>query len=292
MQIGISTLVDLEVPFPELAQMIGRAGFTHLSLSHDIAHAGYQHQPGRAALARALADAGLKLNYIHTALDYSYDMASLDDQTRLITKEVYRLAIMACAELGGKSIVAHACGRHPMPEEDVAEQTRLGLEVLRELCEYAAERGVQVCIENLPKRYGFQTVTQRIMEEAYGWENLWFCIDTCHATMENDSRALEQVRWLGAKVGQTHFSDTKGSEDSHLIPFEGHVDFKGICQILGEAGYDGVIDLECSLWMLRNRIRQLKPHPGDPALIETQAYLEQAATAAKQCWEWVQAARQ
>jgi sugar phosphate isomerase/epimerase len=290
MQIGISTLVDLDIPFAQLAQLIARAGFSHLSLSHDVSHAGYQHPAGRAALAQALADNGLKLNYIHAALDYSYDMASLDGQTRLITKEVYRLGIQACAELGGNAVVAHACGRHPVPDTDAAEMTRLGLEVLRELCAYAADRGVRLCIENLPSRYGFQTVTQRIMEEAYGWDDLWFCVDTCHATMDNP-RALEQVSWLAPKVCQTHFSDTQGTEDSHLIPFDGKVDFPAMCRILGEAGYDGVLDLESSLWMQRQRTRSGKPHAGDPPLLETEAYLAKAARAAQQCWEWIQAAR-
>lgn len=290
MQIGISTLVDLDVPFAELAGMIGRAGFTHLSLSHDVAHAGYQHPAGRAALGEALSAAGLKLNYIHAALDYFYDMASLDPQTRLITKEIYRLAITACAELGGHSVVAHACGRHPVPDEEAGEMTRLGIEVLRELCHFAAERGIVLCIENLPNRYGFQTVTQRIMEECYDWAALAFCVDTCHATMDNAS-ALDHVRWLAPKVAQTHFSDTQGTEDSHLIPGDGQVDFPGICQILGAAGYRGVVDLESSLWMQRLRTRAGRAHPGDPELLETQAYLDKAAAAARQCWEWIQTSR-
>lgn len=290
MQIGISTLVDLEVPFAQLAGMVARAGFTHLSLSHDVAHAGYQHPAGRAALAQALSDSGLKLNYIHAALDYSYDMASLDPQTRLITREVYRLAIMACAELGGHSVVAHACGRHPVPDADVAEMTRLGVDVLRELCAFAADRGVLLTIENLPARYGFQTVTQRIMEECADWEKLGFCVDTCHATLDT-ADALPQVEWLAPKVRQTHFSDTQGQEDSHLIPGEGVVDFPGICRILGAHGYSGVVDLESSLWMLRGRARAGRPHPGDPQLLATEAYLAKAAAAARQCWDWIQAAR-
>jgi sugar phosphate isomerase/epimerase len=290
MQIGISTLVDLDIAIAPLAQMIADAGFTHLSLSHDVAHAGYQHPAGRAALAQALSDAGLKLNYVHAALDYSYDMASLDPQTRLITKEAYRLGIMACAELGGQAVVAHACGRDPVPDEDVAEMARRGLEVLRELCDYAAERGVTLCIENLPKRYGFQTVTQRIMEEAYGWDNLALCLDTCHATMDNP-QALELARWMAPKVRQTHFSDTHGREDSHLIPFTGAVDYPAMCRILGGAGYDGVLDLECSLWMQRQRARAGHPHPGDPPLAQTADYLAQAAAAARQCWTWIREAR-
>ena len=291
MQIGISTLVDLDVPFAELASLIGRSGFTHLSLSHDVAHAGYQHPAGRAAIAQALADSGLRLNYIHAALDYFYDLSSLDPQTRLITKEIYRLAITACAELNGNAVVTHACGRHPVPEEDVEPMARFGLEALRELSSFAAERGVQLCIENLPRRYGFQSVTHRIMEEAYGWNDLWFCVDACHATMDN-SDALDQVRWLAPKVRQTHLSDTQGVEDSHLIPFAGQADFEGICRILGEAGYCGIVDLECSLWMQRLRLRAGKPHPGDPDLLEIGAYLGQAMAAARQCWQWIEAAKQ
>jgi sugar phosphate isomerase/epimerase len=290
MQIGISTLVDLDLPFSTLAGMIADAGFTHLSLSHDVSHAGYQHPAGRAAIAQVLSDTGLRLNYIHCALDYFYDMASLDAQTRLITKEIFRLAISACAELGGHSVVAHACGRHPVPAEDVPEMTAHGIEVLRELCGYAAELGVVLTIENLPSRYGFQTVTHRIMEECYDWESLGFCIDTCHATMDNPD-ALTLVRWLAPKVAQTHFSDTMGTEDSHLIPGDGSVDFAGVCRILGEHGYSGVIDLESSLWMQRNRLRSGTPHAGDPELMETQAYLAKASDAARQCWQWLNSAR-
>src|SRR5688572_18626924 len=72
--IGISTLVDLDLPMPELLERIAAAGFTHIGLSHDVQHAGYHTAAGRRALAGWLAHSGLSLDYIHPPIAAWVDM--------------------------------------------------------------------------------------------------------------------------------------------------------------------------------------------------------------------------
>ncbi|MCH7472720.1 sugar phosphate isomerase/epimerase [bacterium] len=289
MDIGISTIVDLDVPLTKLVGQVAEAGFTHLSLSHDIGHGCYHLPEGRKELVKLLAGSGIKLNYIHAPLEDYHDVCSLDPQVRRLTIETYKLGIIACAEIGGLSVVAHAANIHPVREEDIEPRIAASIESLHTLSDFAVEQGVVFCIENLPCDRDYGMLSLRIIEEA-DWPGLRLCIDPCHAQIGVDD-PMALMRSMAPRVHTTHFSDTMGSDDSHPIPGEGRVDFGAVARLLGEAGFDGVLDLECSLWMLRRRDAIRQHHPGDPVPSSTEAYLARAAAAARRIGDQIDQAR-
>src|ERR1041384_1153561 len=115
---GISTLVDLEVPLPQLCEMIAAAGFDCVSLCHNVEHSGYHSSAGRRQIAALLDRHELQLDYIHPPIQAYYDLTSLDEQVRRLTLEMLKLTIFACAELGGRAVTVHACNeRRPLDQE-------------------------------------------------------------------------------------------------------------------------------------------------------------------------------
>jgi sugar phosphate isomerase/epimerase len=289
MDTGICTLVDLDVPIEELLRHIAAAGFTHVSLSHDPAHSGYQTADGRARLRELLAETELTLNYIHAPLNGWFDLASLDEQTRRATIEATKLSIKACAELGGAAVVTHVSGMLRIPDEqldDMAQQAMLSLD---ELAAYAAQRDVLMCIENLPRDEDCSKVTLRVMRLLEN-EDIHYCVDPCHATIQNPD-AVELMRMMAPRVKVTHLSDTMGDADSHLIPFEGNVDWVSVASMLGDAGYNGVVDLESSLWMLRLRHSDKALHREDALPCSLEKYLARAQEAARRLGESITVAR-
>lgn len=289
MDTGICTLVDLDEPVDGLIRSIAAAGFSHVSLSHDPAHSGYQTADGRARLRGLLDETGLKLNYIHAPLAGWIDLASLDEQTRRASIEATKLSVKGCAELGGSAVVAHASGMFEIPDGQLDEMARQSIRSLDELAEFAADHGVQVCIENLPRVEDCSKVTLRVMRMLEN-EAIGYCVDPCHAAIHNED-AVELMRGMAPRVTVTHLSDTMGEADSHLIPFEGNVDWGSVTSLLGEAGYDGVVDLECSLWMLRMRHEADAPHREDPLPCSLEKYLSKAQEAARRLGEAIRVAR-
>lgn len=289
MDTGICTLVDLDKPVDELSQMIARAGFSHISLSHDVLHAGYNF-PGRITELRQLwQEVGLRLNYIHAPLEYYLDLASLDGQVRRASIEINKLALSACSRLDGRAVVAHIMNGPLGPGETTEQRVEAGLESLRELGQYASDHGVTLCVENLPLDMDCGGVSLAVIR-AMDVPGVGVCLDSCHAWIKNP-KAPALVRELAPRVQVTHFSDTMGEYDSHLIPGEGIADFSEITDELGKAGYSGVIDLECSLWMLRQRHEKDAEHPDDPVPCSAAHYLERAQLAAKRLGEQLKQAR-
>jgi sugar phosphate isomerase/epimerase len=294
MDLGISTLVDLDLPVERLFELIRDAGFTHVSLAHDVAHAGYHLPQRRRELRAQLAALGLRLNYIHAPLLRYYDLTSLDAHVRRATLEVMRMVVAACADLGGDGAVLHVMNGPLGEGESIAARVAAGLQSLGELARFAEEQGVRLSVENLPLDIDCGVVGLAVLR-AMTELRVGVCLDSCHAYIHN-SQAASLVAELAPRVAHTHLSDTLGERDSHLIPGEGAVDFDHLAAALGRAGYSGVIDLECSLWMLRHRLVTGRLHRGDPpaadvAWISTPQYLAQAAAAARRIAERVEQAR-
>jgi len=289
MDIGISTLVEMELPFDELARMIADAGFSHLSLSHDVEQTGYHLPARRAQLRELFARLGLKLDYIHAPIQHYYDITSLEPQVRRLSLEVLKLCCDAAADLGGEGVVAHLMNGPLGAGESVQQRVAAGLGALDELLEYAGARGVRIYAENLPLDLDCGVVSLALIRAARQ-PSLRLCLDSCHARIKNaDYIAL--VRELAPRVGATHLSDTMGELDSHLIPGEGVIDFPAVAAELGRAGFSGVIDLECSVWMQRRRTQAGKEHLGDPPLRSTEHYLHDCAAAAQRIARAIDAAR-
>lgn len=288
MDIGISTLVDLDVDFAELARMIRDAGFTHLSLSHDVEHSGYHLPPRRAEIKQLFSGLGLKLDYIHAPIQHYYDLTSLDPQVRRLTLEVLKLCCDAASELGGEGVVTHLMNGPLGAGERVAQRVAAGLAALEELLDYAAQRRVLVYAENLPLDIDCGVVSLELIRAAAD-PRLRLCLDSCHARIKNE-QYLALVEELAPRVGATHLSDTLGELDSHLIPGEGAVDFAAVSTTLGRAGFHGVIDLECSVWMQRKRLQAGKPHAGDTPLRSTEQFLSDCAAAARRIASGISAA--
>ena len=290
MDTGICTLVDLDVPLAELSRAIAAAGFEYISLSHDVLHSGYNF-PGKIQPLRELwAELGLKLDYVHVPLAYYLDLTSLDSQVRRASIEINKLAIRAAGMLGGRGVAVHGMNGEIGPGETAAQRVQSGMESLRELMQYASDHGVMLGLENLPLDIDCGRVSLELLRASAGLESLGICLDSCHAWIENP-HARDLVRELAPRVILTHFSDTQGASDSHLIPGEGIADFEHIATELGRSGFSGVVDLECSLWMLRKRQRQGDPHPGDPPVVELDEYLAQAQAAACKISARIESAR-
>lgn len=113
--------------------------------------------------------------------------------------------------------------------------------VLRQVSQYAAEKGVGLNIEVINR---FETDFFNRVEEAVqfldqvGMDNVKLLVDTFHMNIEEDDICQTLERYLPS-IGCIHVC-----ENHRGVPGTGHIDWKQFLSVLQQNGYDGYLDME------------------------------------------------
>ena len=132
---------------------------------------------------------------------------------------------------------------------------------LTTLCEFAADRGLRIAVENLTSanmlmgRYPDELIQ---LVRGVNMDNLGVCIDVAHA---NTTKKLDEFLGITAKADDVkiihmHASDNFGADDLHLPLGEGNLDWKKVLDGINNNGYEGIIVLE--LYTLDGGIESLE----------------------------------
>jgi len=162
--------------------------------------------------------------------------------------------------LGVKWVVVH-----PLVEKTAQEN----LYILRKWVELSRKFGLGIAVENMHDlipgiegRRAFGTTPSELLWLVKETDPRFvgICWDVNHAYVQkmDQYRAIKQ---LGKHLVHTHINDTTtDSEEQHLLPFEGKVNWKAVMNALREIGYEGLFSLEpgASVNKLPLSIRDLK----------------------------------
>jgi sugar phosphate isomerase/epimerase len=117
------------------------------------------------------------------------------------------------------------------------------LSSIRELCDFAADFGILIAVENMPdfpKIFGKYPDEMQEMLDAVGSHNVGFTFDVGHAnTVELIDEFLDQ---LGDRISHVHIHDNMGKKDEHLPLGEGNIDWKHVMERL--SNYKGIFVTE------------------------------------------------
>jgi sugar phosphate isomerase/epimerase len=117
------------------------------------------------------------------------------------------------------------------------------LSSIRELCDFAADFGILIAVENMPdfpKIFGKYPDEMQEMLDAVGSHNVGFTFDVGHAnTVELIDEFLGQ---LGDRISHVHIHDNMGKKDEHLPLGEGNIDWKHVMERL--SNYKGIFVTE------------------------------------------------
>lgn len=146
--------------------------------------------------------------------------------------ERYIKNIKECKEHGITLVILHLTGGPNPPKYN-----KLGLNRFRKIIEYAKELGVKVAFENTRFKEHLQYVLNNIKED-----NVGICFDSGHYhTYFNDNFEFEDYK---DKIFAVHLHDNDKTDDLHLLPFDGTIDWKTVVQKLKESNYNGPVTLE------------------------------------------------
>lgn len=156
---------------------------------------------------------------------------------------------------GAKTLGIDLVILHTIIGMEKCSPTALGVERYGKIFEHAKKLGVTVALENTEGEIYLETLINAYKNE----DTVRFCIDTGHEMCYNHNSDL--ITKYADKLVCTHINDNLGQtgekitffDDSHLVPFDGVADWRGVAKRLNKAGYRGDITLELIRYSRPNR---------------------------------------
>ncbi|MDE0235052.1 MAG: sugar phosphate isomerase/epimerase [bacterium] len=177
-----------------------------------------------------------------TGLTPTMDVSSPDEGIR--SSGIYHLkwCLDQAADLGSPILggVTYAPWMG-FPEGDLQGHRERSAESLHTVAEYAAEVGVDLCLEVLNRfeTYMFNTVSDCLsFIETVGHDSVKVELDTFHMNMEEDDLA-GAVRQAAGKIGHVQVA-----ANNRRAPQYGHIDWASFKEALDDVGYDGYVVFE------------------------------------------------
>ena len=203
---------------------------------------------------REIEASGLKCAQMHAVYPiYSGDPAKRERLIAVLKKQIALCAYYRCGKL-----VFHNGYRAYAQQMSESEARDYNFTLFSELIPELKAYRVTGCIENIflssrGKYYeGYFCRSEDIcsliddLNEAAGETCFGFCLDTGHALLcSKDIGRL--VREVGPRLSVLHLNDNDGTDDQHLMPYAGKLDWQRLFETLRDIGYAGNINFEMLL---------------------------------------------
>ncbi len=200
--------------------------------------------------SRRARDKGISLPLCHL----SFYMPDPKDTALMakFQKELMR-GIDAAALMGIELAVTHPIAVY---SKDISygDWVRANMAFLTPVVEYGRDKGVRICIENMPSEretadnhlYGSCALNVSSLADKLGCGVCW---DTGHANISGYKQS-EQLAVIGDRLEILHVHDNDGVHDSHLLPFDGNVEWEDVAFGLRCCSSSIIVDIEVTAWAL------------------------------------------
>ena len=187
---------------------------------------------GRKEFRKLVADHGLAFSALCADYFKGFLNAETNDETVEKTKACMDLAV----DLGTHVITSHI---GTLPEDESADEWRLGREALAELAAHGEKREVLLASETGPES---ADLLLKFLETIPG-KTIGVNYDPANLVM-NGFDQLGGVKVLKDYIFHTHAKDATRSPRKEVPLSEGEVDFPRWVGLLDEIGYDGFLTIE------------------------------------------------
>ena len=229
---------------------IAAHGFDTVEIFATRSHVDYHDPSAVDTLCRWLSARGLRAATVHAPIvdrfeqdrwGRAFSNASTREDVRAEALRETTLAFEAARRLGCHTAVVHlgVPDSQPIPRGDNdAGAVRRSLDSLVDL---GAAAGLQLALEVMPNHLSTpQAIAERL--ESGDLREAGTCLDVGHAHLLGG--APEAAERLSGHIVATHIHDNPGNADTHLLPFEGTIDWPATLTALWKVGYDGGLVFE------------------------------------------------
>ena len=232
MSLGLFSYFGYQLPLARRSRLIKDAGFTHTSIiwgpPEELFAAGKQD-----TIPDIIRNAGLFLENLHVPFENSNQIWSQNDSERGAFVERHLAAVKDAVRHDVDCLVLHVSSGSNAPGP-----TEKGLQDFRRIVAAAEDAGVKLAIENTRRDDILDFLMSRIASPALG-----FCYDSSHDWLWGAPRTGSLRRW-GHRLLYTHFSDVSDSQDRHLLPCDGIIDWPQIADVFPRRTYRGILSVE------------------------------------------------
>jgi sugar phosphate isomerase/epimerase len=230
-RLGIFSWFGWRIHISQRAQFIKNAGFDATCLwwaDDEKANTGSLDD-----LPKIVRDSGLEIDNIHVPFKKAHLLSSENISERRKMIDLHKQWVDDCARHNIKKLVFHPCPDRPNPPAP----TKLLLDSVSEILKFAESAKVILAVENTWKSDYVDFVLEQLDSDY-----LRFCYDSGHDFIWSN-RPIEILKKWGHKLTATHLHDNMGSNDDHLLPLTGKIDWRKIVSNWPK-DYKGVLMLE------------------------------------------------
>ena len=223
MKIGINMGAYIGLDTDTQIELISKNGFDSVFIGTDYSNAG--------EIIEKLCSKNINCESIHAPFDNINDMWEDGESGETMLSRLID-CVDACAANNVPVCVVHlSSGIH------VPRVNNVGYEHFSRLVEHADTRGVKIAFEN----QRFLANLAFAMEE---FPSAGFCWDTGHEECFANGRRYMPL--FGDRLVQLHVHDNflEYNGDSHLLPYDGKIDFERVAKSIGKAKYNNSLMLE------------------------------------------------
>ena len=203
------------------------------------------YRGGAPGLRGDAAAAGVDL-YVHAP--YVVNVASTNNRIRIPSRKLLQQTLSLAAEIGARGVIVH--GGHVTADDDPAA----GLDNWRK-CVDGLDIAVPMFIENTAG--GTNAMARQLsrlgelwdaISAASGFEEVGFCLDTCHAHAAGEQLAglVDRVLAVTGRIDLVHANDSRDAfgsgADRHATLGRGRVDPEGLADVVRSAGAPIVVE--------------------------------------------------
>jgi sugar phosphate isomerase/epimerase len=243
-EIVIPTFVLMPQPMPEALGQLAAADVRLIEVHGDApdTHLDLTDQATVEALAKTVGELSLVVHAVHAPFSQpsegAWDIAQPDDRERAHALRRLMGVITVSAALGARHVVLHiGVSNHG------ADRLARGRAGLAQLAESAAEAGVGIAVENMPRYGGASVAEVAALLDGLDPQAIGLCLDTGHAMMGQD-RPEDYVRALGDRLWAVHWHASNDGDDAHLFPIASGVNWDPFVAALDEVGYTAPVTVE------------------------------------------------
>ena len=187
---------------------------------------------------------GLHVEFAHLGYDYVNALWLGNDFVRRLIIDSYKEDLRVCHENGINLVIMHPHGKMKEPNFN-----KCGIDAFQEIADYAEKLNIKIAFENTKYKGYLEILLDNIKNE-----NVGICFDSGHYhTHFKDEFDFERFK---NKIFAVHLHDNDQSEDQHLQPFEGTLDWDSVIENLKKANYNGPITIELCY---RNQYLEMTP---------------------------------
>jgi sugar phosphate isomerase/epimerase len=242
-EVGLSTGIGYRHPITDVLPSIRNAGFQAIEVSTAPHHLGLGHPERLEAARSAIAEQGLRVHSLHAPFGHDVSFTSREQREDAFAR--LTLAADALQMLGGGLYVVHPGGEDHRWVWEREMRMALSVEGLSRTWEICRTRGLTLVVETaLPHLLGGRTDDLAWLLDRIPSEGTGVCVDTSHTSL--GGYLFEALERFADRLVHIQASDNHGTNDDHLPPGEGVIDWKRVIATLERIRYRGLFLLEVS----------------------------------------------